>query len=101
MPYQFFNTSGTKETFTNTYWVDADAAETIAQVSVSDKVDQVSPAAELRPSYNINGIRIILIAAGNPVVITGRFAHVPDHELSLQQAMEKYGLKEGDFKKME
>lgn len=54
-----------------------------------------NPAAATPPSYDASGVKIIVIATGN-VIMDSRSADV--RTLSLEEVMERFNIKETDFK---
>lgn len=64
------------------------------RVSITADVAQ-NPAAATPPSYDASGVKIIVIASGN-VIMDSRSRDLKT--LSLEEVMERYNIKETDFK---
>lgn len=64
------------------------------RVSITADVAQ-NPAAATPPSYDVSGVKIIVIASGN-VIMDSRSRDLKT--LSLEEVMERYNIKETDFK---
>ncbi|MBO9564552.1 MAG: hypothetical protein J7621_17360 [Niastella sp.] len=64
-------------------------------VRITGDIAQASPTAATPPSYDASGVKIIVIASGE-VIIGSRSADV--RTLSLEEVMERYNIKETDFK---
>jgi hypothetical protein len=63
-------------------------------VTITADVAQ-NPAAATSPSYDASGVKIIVIASGN-VIINSRSRDLKT--ISLEEVMERYNIKETDFK---
>ncbi|WP_276482607.1 lipoprotein [Paraflavitalea pollutisoli] len=69
-------------------------------VRIVADIQQTSPAAQKAPSYSASGLKVIVIPSGQ-VQIGGGSRAIDLKALSLEQVMERYQLKESDFKTME
>jgi hypothetical protein len=92
-------TTNVRQFYKHWYWTNdsSDPYELYAGIGVRVFCEQVATTANISPIYNIDGMRIIVIGAGSSGVISGKYRNVPDEQLSMEEAMEKYRLTELDF----
>lgn len=97
LPYVVGTASTVIESFTPSTWYDV--VEHQLYVSAFAEVRTPNPNDDSGPSYNVKGIRIVVIPAGE-VNTTGRAA-MPDKNLTFEEVMEKYKVQEKDFKPLQ
>lgn len=100
MPYLVGSASTGYESFTaSTYYQDQGSGRSYLRVGVTAEVIPLSPTAATPPSYEVKGIRVVVIPAGVSEE-TGRVA-MPDKDMTFEQVVEKYKVQEKDFKKLQ
>jgi hypothetical protein len=99
LPYLVGNSSAGYESFTaSTYYQDQGSGRSYLRVGVTAEVTQLSPAAATPPSYEVKGLRVVVIPAGDSEE-TGRAA-MPDINMTFEEVVERYKLQEKNFKKL-
>ena len=98
LPYINGNMAAGAESYETHVWYDDDKTgnNDMGVVSITAEIAQPSPTVLTPPSYKASGVKVIVIPAGITGILGGRYANTKD--ITLQEVMEKYHLKETDFK---